>query len=112
MEIESDPDAGMMKVVGAVACCLTIAIFVCVFVAEMTIEANNAKQVPRTKTVTLPAGEKFVGTSQEGTHFDYVTRPMVEGEQPQTYTLRRECNLDGVYEVVVIHEVAQTNVSP
>jgi len=64
-------------------------------------ENERAKNFGGTQTIELPAGEKLIEATWKGDQLWYLTRPMGEGETPETYKFHEKSNW-GVMEGDVI----------
>ena len=56
-------------------------------------------------SVTLPAGEKFINSTWDsGGNLWYITRPMKNGEEAETYTMHEDSNMGMLQGTVIIRE--------
>jgi hypothetical protein len=69
-------------------------------------QQERAKAWGGTATTTLPPGEKLVVVTWKETNLWYLTRPMKEGEVPETYTFREDSSYGMVEGKVIIREQA------
>lgn len=67
-----------------------------------------AKKTGGDYTVTLPEDHKLIDVSWKSSDLWYLTRPMVSGDEPETYTYTQDSNF-GVFEgTVTIIETKKT----
>ena len=55
-------------------------------------------------SVPVPKGEKVIGATFKENHVWYLTRPMREGEQPETATFREVSNYGMLQGTVIFNE--------
>lgn len=64
-------------------------------------EQDMAKEWGGTYTMDLPKGEKLMEVTWKDTDLWYLTRPMRDDEEPETYTFREDSEF-GIWEGTVI----------
>lgn len=62
---------------------------------------DMAKEWGGTYTMNLPKGEKLMEVTWKDTNLWYLTRPMQDDEEPETYTFREDSEF-GIWEGTVI----------
>lgn len=65
---------------------------------------QRAKKWGGTATVTLPAGQKLVNVTWKTDQIWYLTRPMKEGEKPETLTFQEESSFGLIEGKVIFQE--------
>lgn len=81
--------------------CLVLAAYLMILGGIGCTENQMAKQFGGNMTVNLPKGEKLTVATWKDTQLWYLTRPMQEGEQPET-SIFRENSAFGIIEGSVI----------
>lgn len=84
---------------------LKIIILMCCFCVLCACTENaRSKNFGGTSTHTIPAGNKLVNVTWKENNLWFLTRPMKQGEAPETYEFRESSSLGFVQGNVIIVE--------
>jgi hypothetical protein len=73
-----------------------------IFLTSCT-ENSRVKKFGGTGTINLPANQKLITATWKGDNVWYLTRPMRQGEAPETYEFKEESSfglIEGTYLIV------------